>query len=120
SWLEQLTNDPAILNNQNIYQEGNIAIGKTDDFLNVPLDVFGSIRGGNPADGSFGENSIAVGDSVIASGNNSVAFGYQSEATSFGAFAGGGYKATIPNSNNFSFSKGGKAFGKASFAFGNQ
>src|SRR5690625_2101493 len=114
SWLEQITDDPAIENDQNIYQEGNVAIGKTENCLDATLDVFGSISGGNPADGTFGENSIAVGDSVVASGNNSVAFGYGSEATAFGAFAGGGFQ----NSNSDPEQKGGLASGKGAFAFG--
>lgn len=117
SWLEQITDDPAIDNDQNIYQDGNVAVGKTTGFLNdVALDVFGSIRGGDPDDGTFGANSIAVGDGVIAEGDNSVAFGYQSEATAYGAFAGGGFQ----NSNNDPEQKGGKASGKGSFAFGRE
>lgn len=122
SWLEQLTDVPATENDQDIYQMGNVAIGKDDIFIsNASLDVLGSIAGGNPDQAeTLGNNSIAVGDGVKATEDNSVAFGYQSEATAYGSFAGGGYTGTNPSTGNATFSKGGEASGKASFAFGNQ
>src|SRR5699024_2360541 len=79
-WLQQENGEKATANDQNIYQEGNVAIGKTDDFnAEVALDVKGAIRGGDPdLNESIGEQSFAVGEDVVASGNNSAAFGYQS------------------------------------------
>lgn len=118
-WLEQQTDEVATDKQQNIYRQGNVAIGKDEDFINVPLDVSGAIRGGDLSDvitASIGENSIAVGKNVIASGKYSQAFGNKSEATAFGAFAGGGYQDN-PNTTE---QIGGQATGKGSFAFGRQ
>src|SRR5699024_651798 len=118
SWLEQLTNNAVVDNDENIYQKGNVAIGKTVDFIeNATLDIAGSIAGGNPDQNEeLGENSIAVGEGVIASGENSMAIGYKSEATEYGAFAGGGFQ----NDPSSPKQKGGEAIGKASFAFGRE
>ncbi len=117
-WYKQETSDKATENTDDIYQKGNVAIGKTEDFIeSATLDVAGSIAGGKPDQNEdLGENSIAVGDGVIASENNTMAIGYKSEATAYGAFAGGGFQ----NSPSDTEQVGGKASGRASFAYGRE
>ena len=75
-WFDTVTNTGATLNTQNIYQMGNVAVGKNTIQTGAALDVKGAIRGGNTsATAIIGLNSIAVGDNLTASRTNSVAFG---------------------------------------------
>lgn len=115
-WQIQGTTDKATENDQNIYQEGRVAIGKTDGFNeNVTLDVAGAIRGGDPdLSATIGENSFAIGKEVVAEGKYSMAMGYGSEAKAYGSFAGGGFQNTDDDLNR----DGGIAEGQGSFAFG--
>lgn len=79
TWLDSATNLKASKNTQNIYQMGNVGIGRTP-LAGLALDVSGSIRGGtNTAPllygGFIGTNSIAVGDTVDIYGDGCAAFG---------------------------------------------
>lgn len=116
-WQIQGTTDLATDNTQNIYQQGNVAIGKMNGIQEVSLDVFGSIRGGNPdLTADIGDNSLAVGEEVEASGNNSTAFGLQSKATGEGSFAAG--EGVASGQNSFAFGPYSQAIGQDAIAIG--
>lgn len=124
-WYKQETTTPTTDNDDDIYQSGNVAVGKMTGYTGSSLDVEGSIRGGTNPQGDVGDNSIAVGDGLEASGNNSVSFGkenvankqysmaigFKSKATGEGAFAGGARNTNTTNT-------GAIASGRNSFAFG--
>lgn len=87
-WQVQGTTDKATENTENIYQIGSVAIGKNEAISEVMLDVQGSIRGGSQNDQDpIGQNSIAVGQNVVASGSNSAAFGQNVTASGDGSMA---------------------------------
>lgn len=78
-WNVQGTTNQATDNTQNIYQNGNVAIGKGNAV--APLDVKGSIRGGErPSSEVVGANSFAAGENTTSSGANAFAFGLNSNA----------------------------------------
>ena len=86
----QSTTNKATLNNQNIYQNGNLGLGDFSTANPIArLDVRGAVRGGTPnADeiagtSVIGENSIAVGYDNRASGFTSVAFGSSNNASGY-------------------------------------
>lgn len=109
-WRIENTTNPATLNNQNIYQNGNVGLG--DFTINKPiakLDVRGAIRGGapNPLEvqgaSAIGENSVALGNGNSGIGKNSMAFGSGNEVS--------GENAAALGAENFVSSEGGMAFG---------
>ncbi|MWB96782.1 hypothetical protein GON26_20665, partial [Flavobacterium sp. GA093] len=118
----------ATSNNDKIYQNNNVAIGKNSGFAPAALDVNGAIRGGlNNATTTVGLNSIAVGANNVASGQHSVAFGAGASATGTGSFAltggvaNGSYSiatATPGGFTNIASNEGAKAFGQSSTASG--
>lgn len=89
-WYNAATNQPADSNTQDIYQMGNVSLGKNKVINGAKFDVNGAIRAGNKPAGTVGQNSIAVGDSLTASGQNSTAFGWHNQATGLNAMAWGG------------------------------
>lgn len=76
-WNVEASAIKATLNNQNIYQNGNIGIGDFSAASPVAkLDVRGAIRGGTPdLAATIGSNSAAFGTGNIASGAESFASG---------------------------------------------
>lgn len=133
-WYKQGSNQTTTDNNENIYQQGAVAIGKNNGIDNVVLDVFGPVRIGTAnASESIGQYSFAGGQNVIASGNNAVAFGsgakalgnnslavgrqVETESTSIGSVALGWNTKT---SGNYAFASGTrtKAEGLNAVAFG--
>lgn len=94
-WQIQGTTVKAVSNTDDIYQQGTVAIGKTEvgkdsTDKKVQLDVEGVIRGGKAQEEkAIGTYTIAVGKNVEASGDYSVAFGNSSRALDFNAFAAG-------------------------------
>ncbi|MFB9106132.1 hypothetical protein ACFFU1_14610, partial [Algibacter miyuki] len=88
-WFNQDTGIQATLNTQNIYQTGNVAIQKDENFDGTALDVQGAVRGGNDPKGSVGAYSAAFGHQNIASGAQAVALVNKSEATGNSSFAAG-------------------------------
>ncbi len=98
-WYKQGTTQKATQNTDHIYQQGNVAIGKTSSFITgATLDVMGAIRGGSPtATGSVGTNSIAVGKNVTASGAASAAFGKGTLATQPNETVVGRYNKNVTN-----------------------
>lgn len=119
-WYDQDSHQPATSNEQDIYRQGSVSIGKTENFIDdVSLDVQGAIRGGNSnQDNIIGLNSFAVGNNLIAQGENSTAFGYGSKAIGEGSLAGGGYFYISTGLGTDEYRKGGQASGKSSLAFG--
>lgn len=115
TWFDQETGEASININDKIYHLGPTAIGKDESQGGAMLDVFGAIRGGDPADVQLGENALAVGVEVEALGDYSTALGYNSRAIGFGSFAGGGYES---GTDTFGSGIGGIAKGNGAFAFG--
>ncbi|MCX2678358.1 hypothetical protein OOZ15_00240 [Galbibacter sp. EGI 63066] len=74
-WFDQATDTEATQNTQNIYQTGNVAVQKIDNYAGTALDVEGAVRGGTNQAGTVGVNSVAFGDGNTASGVNAAAFG---------------------------------------------
>ena len=113
-WYDSLTNLPATQNSQNIYQSGNVAIGKSTMVSDIALDVEGSVHMGTNHSGSNGVNSEAFGNGTIASGENSTAFGWNNQALGINAMTWGGNEdATSTTGNLYN-----EATGVASTAFG--
>lgn len=121
-WNNQVNNTPATANNQNIYQMGNVAIGKTTVYSNgatsATIDVNGAVRAGGNHAGSVGSYSLAIGNGNEASGANSVSFGNNNKSTGNSALTIG--NTTIaPGDYSFAGGNGARAMGAYSFAFGN-
>lgn len=92
-WNIQTTTDPATANTDNIYQMGNVAIGKNAVYTNgisTRLDVAGAVRGGTNQLGTVGANSAAFGNSNEASGTASVALGNSNTASNLQSTVSGG------------------------------
>jgi len=92
-WYNQATNTQATANTQNIYQTGNVAIGKNAVYTNgisAMLDVAGAVRGGTNQQGVVGANSVAFGNSNEASGTASVALGNSNTASNLQSTVSGG------------------------------
>ncbi|MFP3598632.1 hypothetical protein [Chryseobacterium sp. SIMBA_029] len=124
-WYNQATDTEATDNTQNIYQSGNVAIGKTDNYTDTALDVQGSVRGGSGQMGTVGNNSFAFGFGNEASGQYSAALGYQSVASgNYGAFAVGntntasGQSAVALGNNTLSSGAGSISMGQTTNAQG--
>lgn len=110
-WYNQADGTQATANTQNIYQNGNVAVKKTTDFITgSDLDVKGSIRGGNAkiyssgtTQVTVGSNSLAFGSSSEASGEGTIAIGPNSIATKRNSFAlGNGAKTGYTSSTTTS------------------
>lgn len=96
--------EPATENDQAVYQQGAVAIGKNEAVehgnTQAMLDIAGPLR-------------VGYQGKTYEIGENSLAMGYKSKAAGQGAFAGGG--STEANGAGHT---GGRALGKSSFAFG--
>lgn len=131
-WYKQGSNQTTTDNNENIYQQGAVAIGKNNGIDGVALDVRGPVRIGTANSteviGTYslaggqnviasGNNAVAYGYRSIATGNNSIAVGYQVEASGIGSTALGG---NTQASGSYTFVSGDatEAFGRNSVAFG--
>lgn len=133
-WYKQGSTQTTTDNNEDIFQQGAVAIWKENGIDNVALDVRGPVRIGSAnASESIGQYSFAGGQNVIASGNNAVAFGsgakalgnnslavgrqVVTESTSIGSVALGWNTKT---SGNYAFASGTrtKAEGLNAVAFG--
>lgn len=113
-WYDSLTNLPATQNSQNIYQSGNVAIGKSTMVSDIALDVEGNFHMGTNHSGSNGLNSAAFGNGTTASGENSTAFGWNNKALGINAMTWGGNEdATSTTGSHYN-----EATGVASTAFG--
>lgn len=109
-WDLENTTITATLNNQNIYQNGNVGIG---DFSSekpiAKLDVRGAVRGGTPhADelngaSLIGLNSTALGQENKASGVSSSAIGWRNVASGDKSHAIGNFSIA---SGEYSFAAG--------------
>jgi hypothetical protein len=87
-WDLENTTTTATLNNQNIYQSGNVGIGNFSSAKPIAkLDVRGAVRGGTPhADelsgtSLIGTNSVALGFENKASGPTSSTIGWKNIAS---------------------------------------
>ncbi|MGI0108261.1 hypothetical protein ACQ93I_16780, partial [Salinimicrobium sp. WS361] len=100
-WNVQGTTDDATLNTQNIYQMGNIAIGKDAAATGVALDVEGAVRGGTNHQGTVGGYSVAFGVENTASGNiSTVSGGVANTATGISSVVSGGTGNTASGFNS--------------------
>ncbi len=97
-WRVELTNNQATLNNQNIYQLGNIGIGTNDIIDGAAIDIRGAVRGGTGNTGVVGLNSAAFGTNNVVSGNNSSATGSGNNIT--GSTSGAIGNNNIVSNNN--------------------
>src|SRR5690554_3285352 len=91
-WFDQATNTEATDNTQNIYQMGNVAIGKDEvyagaDLAKANLDVAGAVRTGANHQGDVGLNSSAFGVANTASGQMSFVAGIQNTASNVASIA---------------------------------
>ena len=91
-WRVESSSTDATLNNQNIYQNGNVGIGDFSTTNPIAmLDVRGAIRGGIPhpdelnGTSMIGPNSIAVGENNKVAAQNSVAIGRNNTVSSEGS-----------------------------------
>lgn len=116
-WFDQITNTEATQNTQNIYQIGNVAIGKTNNLSGTALDVNGAVRGGQNHLGVVGANSVGFGYGNVASGDNSVAFGYETTASGVRSTAFG-YRTEASGLQTIAFGALNIASGDISTAFG--
>ena len=118
-WFNQADDTEATANTQNIYQTGNVAIQKTDNYSGTALDVEGAAYIGINPTGSVGSNSLAVGDGVEASGRSSLAVGLSdpnygiTRTGGRGAFANG-YVSQA--NDDYSFASGSLVFANATGA----
>ncbi len=112
-WMVQGSLVKASLNSQDIYQMGSVAIGKNT--ATVPLEVNGSVRGGNAPASVPGSNSVSSGDSSSATGPNTVAFGWHNRAEGTNAVTWGGHSTHPYGTDTLKFNI---ASGVASTAFG--
>lgn len=102
-WQVQGGTVKATTNTQDIYQTGNIAVGKTTGASS--LDILGSFRSGNTHSGSVGTySSILGGNTNQATAVNSIILGGVNNISS-------GANAVAGGNNN-------QSLGYASFAFG--
>jgi Chaperone of endosialidase/Head domain of trimeric autotransporter adhesin len=89
-WFDVATNTGATANTQNIYQTGNVAIGKSTVQKGVALDVKGAIRVGETSgEPAIGVNSIAIGTENIVSGTGSIAVGNKNNVAGIQSLAVG-------------------------------
>ncbi|MDM1297277.1 hypothetical protein HXZ94_01980 [Empedobacter falsenii] len=125
-WYIQNSTNSSNSNNDNIYQNGNVAIKKLNSIKNVDLDVLGSLRAAgsgrlltesvtNPDiagknsvglgihSEAQGENSISIGNTAISNGNESISIGFHTQAIAQQEIVLGKYNAiTNGNSNDSS------------------
>lgn len=115
TWNLQNTTTPATLNTQNIYQNGNVGLGNFSAANPIArLDVRGAVRGGTPnaneisGSSAIGANSVAFGNTNIASGpasatignannvsaQNSIALGNNNTVSGVSALAVGGFNTS--------------------------
>lgn len=120
-WNIQNTTVKATNNNDSIYLMNSVAIGKDHAIYNqkqVMLDVAGAIRVGSLQDTAvIGENSMAVGQGVIASGKNSIALGRDTEADKRYSFAMGRESKAL-GTGAVAMGRNSTAYGNYSFAMG--
>ena len=116
------TNIKATLNDDNIYQMGSVAIGKSAVTTHIAsstsskLDVLGAVRIGTSS-GPIGSNSLTVGTSSRASGANSLAVGSSSTVSGANSLAVGS-SSTVSGENSLSTGLGNTVSGFASFSAG--
>lgn len=128
------TTTKATLNNQNIYQNGNIGIGDFSATNPIAkLDVRGAVRGGSPnLTATVGVNSVSFGKNTQATNENSFAIGLNSIASGWASFAIGanttassdqsvamGTASTSSGNSSFAAGQSCTASGQASVAMGN-
>lgn len=117
-WYKQGSSQTTTDNNENIYQQGAVAIGKDAGIDNVSLDVLGSARIGTAnAIESIGQYSFAGGQNVIASGNNTFSYGTGAKSTGNNSIAVGN-QSEASNSNSVAFGNNTLANGSAATALG--
>jgi len=87
-WNIQGTTNQAMMNTDNIYQMGSVAVGRNIALAGAQLDVAGAIRGGGAnRTAVVGENSLAIGQNTIASAPNSISLGNSTKAEANNAIA---------------------------------
>lgn len=74
-WFDQATDTEATANTQDIYQMGNVAVGKTDNLAGTALDVEGAVHGGTGHTGTVGANSATFGQNNTNAGASSLVVG---------------------------------------------
>src|SRR5690554_6892172 len=117
-WYKQGSNQTTTDNNENIYQQGAVAIWKNNGIDDVALDVRGPVRIGTANEiESIGSYSFAGGQNVIASGSNAIAYGSGTKSTGNNSLAIGN-QAKASNSNSVAFGNNTLASGSASIALG--
>ncbi|MFD2037534.1 hypothetical protein ACFSKL_22260 [Belliella marina] len=120
-WFDQVSNDEATENTQNIYQMGSVSILKDQvRVAALALDVFGPVSFGGTHTGAAGINSVILGgNNNMASGTNAVAGGENARAMGNFSFAfGPGSDALGHNTTNFGQNSSATALSANSFIAG--